>query len=313
MALSVNSLLKSMLLRIPITANAIIPPCISRPSSSPLNLISYHYLNASNRTKSRNSYSPAMYTRTAETPPKHLFCFNYNTSAGHSNDINYLELTDDELMRQCEMDTFKSSGPGGQHRNKRESAVRLKHLPTGIIAQAVEDRSQHMNRASALKRLRALLAIRVRNSVDIDSYTPPMELLQILPLKSTIRGSDCGPQIGPKNPKFILGMQALLDVIFAVGGSISEAGKLLGLSTGALSRLILSDDSLRMAVNDLRNSKCQMISDKNITCYVLYQGSCFSVSGLKASKVGFSRGYLHSARKAQVGEDRMKTTEKTTS
>lgn len=153
------------------------------------------------------------------------------------------------------MDTFKASGPGGQHRNKRESAVRLKHLPTGIIAQAVEDRSQHMNRASALKRLRALLAIRVRNSLDIDSYTPPLELLQILPLKSTIRGSDCGPQIGPKNPKFILGMQALLDLIFAVEGSISEAGKLLGLSTGALSRLILSDDSLRMAVNDLRNSK----------------------------------------------------------
>lgn len=112
-----------------------------------------------------------------------------------------------------------------------------------------------MNRASALKRLRALLAIRVRNSLDIDSYTPPLELLQILPLKSTIRGSDCGPQIGPKNPKFILGMQALLDLIFAVEGSISEAGKLLGLSTGALSRLILSDDSLRMAVNDLRNSK----------------------------------------------------------
>lgn len=153
------------------------------------------------------------------------------------------------------MDTFKASGPGGQHRNKRESAVRLKHLPTGIIAQAVEDRSQHMNRASALKRLRALLAIRVRNSLDIDSYTPRLELLQILPLKSTIRGSDCGPQIGPRNPKFILGMQALLDLIFAVDGSISEAGKLLGLSTGALSRLILSDDSLRMAVNDLRNSK----------------------------------------------------------
>ena len=136
MACSAYSLLKSMLLlRLPITTNAIIPPCISRPSSSPLNLISYHYLNASNRTKSRNSYSPTMYTRTVEIPPKQLFCFNYNTSAGHSNGINYLELTDDELMRQCEMDTFKSSGPGGQHRNKRESAVRLKHLPTGIIAQ----------------------------------------------------------------------------------------------------------------------------------------------------------------------------------
>lgn len=63
-------------------------------------------------------------------------------------------------MRQCELNTFKASGPGGQHRNKRESAVRLKHLPTGIIARAVEDRSQHMNRASALARLRTLIALK---------------------------------------------------------------------------------------------------------------------------------------------------------
>ncbi|KAG6715701.1 hypothetical protein I3843_04G007400 [Carya illinoinensis] len=167
----------------------------------------------------------------------------------------YLEMTDQELMRQCEMDTFKASGPGGQHRNKRESAVRLKHLPTGLIAQAVEDRSQHMNRASALARLRTLLALNVRSSVDLEAYSPPPELLRILPPKSTVRPSDTGPQIGPNNPKYLLGMQALLDVVFAVEGSVAEAAKFLGLSTGALSRLILANDSLRMAVNELRTSK----------------------------------------------------------
>lgn len=50
-------------------------------------------------------------------------------------------------------------------------------------------------------------------------------------------------------------MQALLDLISAVDGSVSEAAKYVGLSTGALSRLILSHDSLRMAVNQLRASK----------------------------------------------------------
>ncbi|KAK3166181.1 hypothetical protein QOZ80_1AG0042480 [Eleusine coracana subsp. coracana] len=168
---------------------------------------------------------------------------------------DYLGMSDDELMEQCEMGTFKASGPGGQHRNKRESAVRLRHRPTGIIAQAVEDRSQHMNRASALARLRTLIALKVRRPINLEEYTPPVELLQILPLKSTIRGKDVGPQIGPKNPKFSPGMQALLDLLYAVEGSVSDAAKILGLSTGALSRLILSDDSLRTAANELRASK----------------------------------------------------------
>lgn len=136
----------------------------------------------------------------------------YSSSSSNENNNNnekkkkggreYLEMTEQELMRECEMDTFKASGPGGQHRNKRESAVRVKHIPTGLIAQAVEDRSQHMNRASALARLRTLLALHVRNTVDIDTYSPPPELLTILPLKSTLRSS--GPQIGPNNPKFLL-------------------------------------------------------------------------------------------------------------
>ncbi|XP_060197986.1 uncharacterized protein LOC132626963 [Lycium barbarum] len=193
-----------------------------------------------------------------------LFLAKYSTNASNNSNGSvdmgiggreYLLMTDEELMKQCDLSTFKASGPGGQHRNKRESAVRLKHNPTGIIAQAVEDRSQHMNRASALSRLRALLALKVRNNIDLDTYTPPQELLQILPAKSTIRGSNCGPQIGPNNPKFALGMQALLDLLFAVEGSVSDAAKKLGLSTGALSRLLLSDDSLRMAVNEFRISK----------------------------------------------------------
>lgn len=170
-------------------------------------------------------------------------------------EIEYIKLSDEQLMSQCEMDTYKSSGPGGQHRNKRETAVRLKHIPTGVIAQAAEDRSQHKNRASALTRLRTLLALKLRKTVDLEDYTPPSELLQILPLKSTIRGSHVGSQIGPNNHKFALGMRALLDLLHAVGGSVADTAKILGLSTGALSRLILSDDSLRMAVNELRASK----------------------------------------------------------
>ncbi|CAH2080660.1 unnamed protein product [Thlaspi arvense] len=51
---------------------------------------------------------------------------------GRCSGREFLGMTDEQLMRQCKMDTLKSSGPGGQHRNKRESAVRLKHLPLAL-------------------------------------------------------------------------------------------------------------------------------------------------------------------------------------
>jgi len=74
------------------------------------------------------------------------------------------EKTDDrkKLLAACEVTTFRASGPGGQHRNRRESAVRLKHIPTGIVVVATERRSQHQNRMMALERLARRLELRRR-------------------------------------------------------------------------------------------------------------------------------------------------------
>ncbi len=73
-----------------------------------------------------------------------------------------IPVDDEELLAQCRIETFRAGGPGGQHQNKTESAVRLTHEPSGLRVTVRKERSQYRNRQVALERLRERLEERNR-------------------------------------------------------------------------------------------------------------------------------------------------------
>ena len=81
--------------------------------------------------------------------------------------------SDEALLAECRVETFRAGGPGGQHQNRTESGVRLVHLPSDIRVTARNERSQHRNRALALRRLRQRLeALNDRAKPRIRTRTP---------------------------------------------------------------------------------------------------------------------------------------------
>src|SRR5207237_8733237 len=124
------------------------------------------------------------------------------------------QLNDAQLLAKCEVDTYRASGPGGQKRNKTSSAVRIRHPPSGLIVIAEESRSQHENRARALRRLRQALYLKIRDELPAASLLPA-----IMAAHDDFRhalGSDGRLHLGRKDVRFWPAVGIVLDVLQAV-------------------------------------------------------------------------------------------------
>jgi hypothetical protein len=159
-------------------------------------------------------------------------------------------LSPDQLLGQCEVDTYRASGPGGQKRNKTSSAVRLRHLPTGLIVIAEESRSQHENKAKALQRLWRELFLRIRDPLPAELRTP--EQITALPDFAPARDREGRLALSPRDTRFWPAVGVVLDVLAAVEARVAEAAELLGTSTGNLIDFLQTDPKVWQEANRLR-------------------------------------------------------------
>jgi hypothetical protein len=159
-------------------------------------------------------------------------------------------LSDAALLAQCAVDTYRASGPGGQKRNKTSSAVRLRHAPSGLLVIAEESRSQHENKARALRRLRQALYLRLREELAPDARTP--EALAARPELAAARGGDGRLRPGRKMPHYWPAAGVVLDVLLALGARVGESAEALGTSTANLVEFLREDDKVWEQANQLR-------------------------------------------------------------
>ncbi|MCS7168128.1 MAG: peptide chain release factor-like protein [Gemmatales bacterium] len=155
----------------------------------------------------------------------------------------WTSLSDQQLLAQCAVDTYRASGPGGQKRNKTDSAVRLRHLPSGLHAIAEESRSQHDNKQRALKRLRQRFFLQLREPF------PPQDAVAI-ELWQQIGQHHL--KLGQRDARYWPTVGLVLDALAAHHGQLAATAQALHVSTGQLVRFLASNDKVWQQANELR-------------------------------------------------------------
>lgn len=153
------------------------------------------------------------------------------------------QLDVEELLKECSVRHERRRGPGGQHRNKTESAVVIHHQPTGVEGQAAERRSQAENRHMAVKRLRMNLAIEVRTAGGAESA--PSKLW-----RSRLRNGKI--VCNPDHADFAVLIAEALDVIAARQGNLHSSAEQLECSPSQLAKLLYHEPRAFREFNEIR-------------------------------------------------------------
>jgi len=146
----------------------------------------------------------------------------------------------DVLLDACEIQRTRASGPGGQHRNKVETAIRITHRPTQVIGQASERRSQEANKKVAIFRLRVNLALAVRVN-----WNQPSPLWQSRLQSQSIR-------VNEQHDDYPAMLAQALDAIAAHDSDVKTAAQALGCTLSQLVRFLKTQPRALALVNQAR-------------------------------------------------------------
>ena len=147
-------------------------------------------------------------------------------------------LAETDLLAACQVEAFRSRGPGGQHVNRTESAVRLTHRASGVQVQCQDHRERGRNLTEALRHLRLRLACQIRGGTQVEWATPWL-----------------------RNGRFLIGAQAsayaevvavALDNLADQQGDLALAAARLGSSSSQLAKLLSADKEVHQAANAVR-------------------------------------------------------------
>lgn len=162
---------------------------------------------------------------------------------GGAEPIHPACLSAEALLEQCDIRRTRASGPGGQHRNKVETAIEIIHRASGIHAMATERRSQALNRQVAIGRLRLNLAIHLRTVVS--DFVEP----------STVWNSRCRSNrisCSDQHIDFPSLMAEALNAVDAKRWDVKRAAAALGCSTSQLVRFIAKAPDALTYLNEQR-------------------------------------------------------------
>ena len=152
----------------------------------------------------------------------------------------------DALLPQCDITRTRRGGPGGQHRNKVETAVVITHRPSGVSGQASERRSQDLNHQMAIQRLRVRLALAIRQPVEAES--PPGDLW-----RSRSRGRRLA--VSTEHVDFPALLAEALDRLAADDWDATVAAEQLGVTASQLVKFLKLEPAAFQLFNSARETR----------------------------------------------------------